>query len=128
MESQKKTLIPFLGYKPAREVIDQAREFIMDVAAKSGRTLTKGEADMHIEAMYKGVKAPREISDKIDPYFEVPDFFVKDSVLAKENVKHGTASVSDFVTHVFRLEEIQKAFDLVESKQDGVIKAAIRFD
>ncbi len=95
---QKKTLIPFLGYKPAREVIDQAREFIMDVAAKSGRTLTKGEADMHIEAMYKGVKAPREISDKIDPYFEVPDFFVKDSVLAKENVKHGTASVSDFVT------------------------------
>jgi threonine dehydrogenase-like Zn-dependent dehydrogenase len=36
--------------------------------------------------------------------------------------------VSDFVTHVFDVEEIQKAFDLVENKQDGVIKAAIRFD
>jgi len=91
---QKKPLIPFLGYKPAREVIDEASEFIRDL----NPGLTKGEAEMHIEKIYKTVKPPREISDKIDPYFAVPGFFVKDSVLATKNVKHGTASVSDFVT------------------------------
>ena len=53
----------------------------------------------------------------------LPDFRLACEIIEKKEI-----DVSDFVTHVFRLEEIQKAFDLVESKQDGVIKAAIRFD
>ena len=100
---QKQSLIPFLGYKPAREVIDQAREFMIDTAARNGRRLMPGEADLFIERIHKTAKLPRDTAKlpgdtlKIDPYFEIPDFFVKDSVLAKDNVKHGTASISDFV-------------------------------
>ncbi|MQG39028.1 MAG: zinc-binding dehydrogenase [SAR202 cluster bacterium] len=53
----------------------------------------------------------------------LPDF-----KLACELIESKEIDVSNFVTHVFELEDIQKAFDLVENKQDGVIKAAIRFD
>ena len=53
----------------------------------------------------------------------LPDFKLACEMIMKKEI-----DVSDFVTHVFDVEEIQKAFDLVENKQDGVIKAAIRFD
>ena len=46
---QNRTLIPFLGYQPAKEAIEQARSFMMDVARKKGRRLTEGEADKFIE-------------------------------------------------------------------------------
>jgi len=53
----------------------------------------------------------------------LPDFKLACDLIEKKEI-----DVTDFVTHTFRLEEIQKAFDLVESKKDGVIKAAIRFN
>ena len=53
----------------------------------------------------------------------LPDF-----KLACDLIKKKEIDVTDFVTHTFRVEEIQKAFDLVDSKKDGVIKAAIRFN
>ena len=53
----------------------------------------------------------------------LPDFKLACALINKKEI-----DVTDFVTHTFRLEEIQKAFDLVESKKDGVIKASIRFD
>ena len=53
----------------------------------------------------------------------LPDFKLACEMIMKKEI-----DVSGFVTHVFDVEEIQKAFDLVENKQDGVIKAAIRFD
>ena len=53
----------------------------------------------------------------------LPDFKLACEMIMKKEI-----DVSGFVTHVFDVEEIQKAFDLVQNKQDGVIKAAIRFD
>jgi len=55
--------------------------------------------------------------------FGLPDFKFACDLIEKKDIK-----VSDLVTHTFELEEIQKAFDLVESREEGVIKAAIRFD
>ena len=37
-------------------------------------------------------------------------------------------TIKSFITHQFRIEETQKAFDLVANYHDGVIKAIIRFN
>ena len=94
---QNRTLIPFLGYQPAKEAIEQARSFMMDVASKKGRRLTEGEADKFIERIHSSAKMPRDIEDGLDPYFEIPDFFVNKSILNEKNVRAGTAKISDFV-------------------------------
>jgi threonine dehydrogenase-like Zn-dependent dehydrogenase len=36
--------------------------------------------------------------------------------------------INGFVSHKFKIGQIQKAFDFVESYSDGVIKAVIEFD
>jgi len=94
---QNRTLIPFLGYQPSKEAIEQARSFMMDVARKKGRRLTEGEADKFIERIHSSAKMPREIDDGLDPYFEIPNFFVNKSILNEKNVRAGTAKISDFV-------------------------------
>jgi len=95
---QNKSSIPFLSYQPAKDVIRQARAFMMDVAEKNGKPITVGQADDVIERIHKSARPPTQVSEKIDPFFEIEDFFVNKSVLAEENVYKGTARISDFVS------------------------------
>ena len=55
--------------------------------------------------------------------FGLPDFKLACDLINKKEIQ-----VSDFVTHTFKIEETQKAFELVESKEDGVIKTALMFN
>lgn len=42
-----------------------------------------------------------------------------------ELVRHGRIDLSKLITHRFRLDEIEAAYELFASQSDGVVKVAI---
>ena len=42
-----------------------------------------------------------------------------------ELIRHGRIDLSELITHRFRLDEIEAAYDLFAHQRDGVVKVAI---
>ena len=47
--------------------------------------------------------------------------------VAVDLIAHGEIDMAPFLTHVFPIDDVQKAFDLAYSKQDGALKVSITF-
>ena len=43
-------------------------------------------------------------------------------------IAEGKIDTSPLITHIFRFEEIEKAFELFENRREYVIKVCIKFD
>ena len=47
--------------------------------------------------------------------------------LAVDYIAEGNIDMAPFVTHKFPIEEVQTAFDLADSKEDGALKVSLTF-
>ena len=75
---QNKSLLPYLGYKPAAEAVRNAQNLFEKVAKEKGIILQPGQSELYVNDLLKNVKLPAGFSmtKASDPLFRVPDFFV----------------------------------------------------
>ena len=88
-----KSLLPWLGHKPARELIDRAKHVLMDSARVAKRPMTDPEAEVAVKTILDSVQMPKgfRLDKPSDALFQVPDFFLGRSQL-NEAVKSGAVS------------------------------------
>tara|TARA_R110002074_G_scaffold18244_6_gene59197 strand:- start:78 stop:4214 length:4137 start_codon:yes stop_codon:yes gene_type:complete len=78
-----KTILPWLGHKPARELIARAEAVFMDAADQAKRPMTKEEARVLVDQTINSASMPKgfRLDKPSDALFNVPDFFLARSQL-----------------------------------------------
>jgi hypothetical protein len=75
---QNKSVIPYLAYKPTRQVVEKAMKVFQEAAEEGGNPITKEEAEYFVNNVLKTAKLPGpfRMDRPSDPLFSVPDFFI----------------------------------------------------
>jgi len=78
-----KTILPWLGHKPARELVDRAKAVFMDSAEAAKRPMTESEAEVLVSQVLNSAQMPKgfRLDKPSDALFNVPDFFLNRSQL-----------------------------------------------
>ena len=78
-----KTILPWLGHKPARELIARAEAVFMDSAQQAQRPMTKEEARVLVDQTINSAQMPKgfRLDKPSDALFNIPDFFLNKSQL-----------------------------------------------
>jgi len=91
-----KSLIPWFRYKPARELIDRAKQVFIDSAEQAGRKLSPLEAEAMVSNVIKSAGMPKgfRLDKPSDALFNIPDFFVNRTVLDDAVTARGSQRIS----------------------------------
>ena len=102
---------------------DQAFNLCIDLCQKAGRILYFGVPPEHLDRVrwrdlfYKNIT----VHTSVDPDFR------RDFPLAMRWIGEGRIDVSKVITHRYRLEEIQTAFETFRDRKDGALKVLVEF-
>ena len=102
---------------------DQALNLCIDLCQKGGRILYFGVPPEHLDRVrwrdlfYKNIT----VHTSVDPDFR------RDFPLAMRWIGEGRIDVSQVITHRYRLEEIQTAFETFRDRKDGALKVLVEF-
>ena len=91
-----KSLLPFLGHKPTRELIDRAKAVFMDSAEQAGRPMTPMEAEVLVKRVIDTAQLPKgfRLDKPSDALIQIPDFFVNKSTLDESlRTKHSAIPI-----------------------------------
>ena len=93
---QNKSLLPFMGYRPAAEAVKKGMQMFQDIAKQNGKSLTDEQAKYYVERLIKTARLPKgfRMDRPSDPIFQVPDFFVGKTVLDDAVTNRGFTSMS----------------------------------
>mgnify|MGYP003117287446 CR=1 FL=1 len=91
-----KSLIPWFRYRPARELIDRAKQVFIDSAEEAGRKLTPLEAEAMVSNVIKSAGMPKgfRLDKPSDALFNIPDFFVNRTTLDSAVTQRGSQRIS----------------------------------
>ena len=91
-----KSLIPWFRYKPARELIDRAKQVFIDSAEQAGRKLTPLEAEAMVSNVIKSAGMPKgfRLDKPSDALFNIPEFFLNKTSLDSAVTQRGSQRIS----------------------------------
>ena len=91
-----KSLIPWFRYKPARELIDRAKQVFIDSAEEAGRKITPMEAEAMVSNVIRSAGMPKgfRLDKPSDALFNIPDFFVNRTTLDDAVTQRGSQRIS----------------------------------
>jgi hypothetical protein len=91
-----KSLIPWFRYKPARQLIDRAKQVFIDSAEQAGRKLTPLEAEAMVSNVIKSAGMPKgfRLDKPSDALFNIPDFFLNRTSLDSAVTQRGSQRIS----------------------------------
>ena len=91
-----KSLIPYFRHKPARELIDRAKQVFIDSAEQAGRTVTPMEAEAMVSNVLRSAGMPKgfRLDKPSDALFNIPDFFVNRTTLDTAVTQRGSQRIS----------------------------------
>ena len=91
-----KSLIPWFRYKPARQLIDRAKQVFTESAEQAGRKLEPGEAEAMVSRVLKSAGMPKgfRLDKPSDALFNIPDFFLNRTSLDAATTARGSQRIS----------------------------------
>ena len=91
-----KSLIPWFRYKPARQLIDRAKQVFIDSAEAAGRKPTPQEAETMVSNVLKSAGMPKgfRLDKPSDALFNIPEFFLNKTSLDSAVTQRGTQRIS----------------------------------
>ena len=91
-----KSLIPWFRYKPARQLIDRAKQIFIDSAEQAGRKLTPLEAEAMVSNVLKSAGMPKgfRLDKPSDALFNIPEFFLNKTSLDSAVTQRGSQRIS----------------------------------
>ena len=120
-----KSILPWLGHKPARELIDRAKHVFMDSAETAGRPMTAPEAEVLVEQVLNSAQMPKgfRLDKPSDALFNVPDFFLNRSQL--DDAVKGKSRTGRPIMSLDDLSDIRTAKG-IKPKTDPITGAVMR--
>ena len=91
-----KSIIPWFRYKPARQLIDRAKQVFIDSAEEAGRKITPMEAEAMVSNVIRSAGMPKgfRLDKPSDALFNIPDFFVNRTTLDDAVTQRGSQRIS----------------------------------
>ena len=79
------SLLPWMRYKPTRELVDRAKDVFIDSGKAAGRIVEPQEAEAMVANVIRSARMPKgfRMDRPSDAIFNIPDFFVNRTVLGK---------------------------------------------
>ena len=79
------SLVPWMRYKPTRQLIDRAKEVFIDSGRVAGRIVEPQEAEAMVANVIRSARMPKgfRMDRPSDAIFNIPDFFVNRTVLGE---------------------------------------------
>ena len=101
---QNKSIIPFMGYKPAAQQIEEAKSVFISSAKEAGKDITDLEAEQIVARVLDTANYPSgfRIDRPSEAIFNVPEFFVNRSVIGELATARGSsiANISQLTPEV----------------------------
>jgi len=86
---QNQSIIPFMGYRPAAQAIEDAKRIFKQSAQEAGKPITDLQAEQFVADILKpqniGLPKGMRMDRPSEIYFKIPDFFVNRTTLDKAN-------------------------------------------
>ena len=121
---QNQSIIPFMGYRPAAQAIEDAKRIFKQSAKDAGKPITDLQAEQYVADILKpqniGLPKGMRMDRPSEIYFKIPDFFVNRTTLDAANKAKLTGRTGVPRVNIGQLKESdQEVFNRLFGKQQN---------
>ena len=127
---QNQSIIPFMGYRPAAQAIEDAKRIFKQSADEAGKPITDLQAEQYVADILKpqniGLPKGMRMDRPSEIYFKIPDFFVNRTTLDAANKAKLTGRTGVPRVNIGQLKKSdQKVFNELFGKQQNPMQTMI---
>ena len=127
---QNQSILPFMGYRPAAQAIEDAKGIFKQSAKEAGKPITDLQAEQFVADILKpqniGLPKGMRMDRPSEIYFKIPDFFVNRTTLDAANKAKLTGRTGVPRVNIGQLKEPDQAvFNRLFGKQQNPMQTMI---
>jgi hypothetical protein len=120
---QNKSILPFMGYRPAAQQIEEAKSVFISSAKEAGKDITDLEAEQIVARVLDTASYPKafRIDRPSEAIFNVPEFFVNRTVIGELATARGSS-----IANISQLSpEVKEVFNRLLGKNKNPMQSIL---
>ena len=120
---QNKSILPFMGYRPAAQQIEEAKSVFISSAKEAGKDITDLEAEQIVARVLETASYPKafRIDKPSEAIFNVPEFFVNRTVIGELATARGSS-----IANISQLSpEVKEVFNRLLGKNKNPMQSIL---